>query len=220
MRVLRTVDVLGEREHHALHVLHPVPPRELYHQRRFRWRRRARLQDVDPAIDPSRRAVPSPEVHRHRLRRAAGEPDELQDRTPGLVGERLVLRGERVDARGDDVHTGRVRPVGRERASAEHVRVHVLEVGAQELPAPLRVLVRSVAPDVAPPHHLRARLAPQGRERGGLRVVKEQRRRRASRANAAPRRWHGASIRSERARLRRAVHRRRARRRGGCGCAS
>src|SRR5215831_754552 len=76
----RGINVVREAGHHARHVLHSIPARDLDDERRHERCRRPRLQDVDPAIDSARRAVTAGERDGWRDGAAVEQPDEGQRR--------------------------------------------------------------------------------------------------------------------------------------------
>jgi hypothetical protein len=74
-----------------------------------------------------------------------------QDAPDRLLGEPLILGGERVDRGWDRLDPGRIADGGCVLPSGEDERVGSLEVGLEEPPSLLGVLVRLVGSDVTAP---------------------------------------------------------------------
>ena len=114
---------------------------------------------------------------RRSTRRGSGRPSgarEVRRRQHAehrLAVERLVLRGERVDRGRDHREPALVHPPRREPAPREDEPVGLLDVRPDELPRPLRPLVRVVEADVAAPHDGAAVLEQRRDEPCRLRVV-------------------------------------------------
>ena len=163
VRAERGIDVLGEAGHHARHVLHAVPARDLHDDRRIGRRRRAGLQQVDAAVDPARRSVAARERHvRHLVRRrpAARRSRAIWRTFRCEIGSFLAENGS-IDG-GITCSLDSVDPGGCEGPAREHERVDVLEVRAQERPGAFGPLVLLVDSDVAAPDDRRAGAADRG----------------------------------------------------------
>ncbi len=162
-------DVLDEAVDDPDRVLERVPARDLQDV----GRRRA--QGASPrssrrALDPRLRPVLALEL-RLRVRLGLDEPGGGEDRGDDLVGELLVLRGEGVDRRRDDVHALPLEVLPDELLAREQAGVGLLDPFAQEGPGLARGVVGRVEPDVAAPDHRRAGRLQARDQPGGLRVV-------------------------------------------------
>ncbi len=111
---------------------------------------------------------------RHLSRRLSGEqPDVVQHRFDISRAHRLVLGRERIDRRRDHKGAARIGPVRRVRRPAEHIRVDIVEVRAQELPRSFRLRVHGVGAHMAAPHHDHPRSRERLREPCGLGIVQQ-----------------------------------------------
>jgi hypothetical protein len=164
-------DVLDEAVDDAERILERVPARDLQDvgiagpQPRVLDRRRLPL-------DLSGGSVLALERGR-RLRVGVDEPGGGEDRGDDLAGELLVLGGEGVDRRGDDVHALAVEVLPDELLAREQACVRLLHPLAQERPRLARDVVGRVEPDVAAPDHPRAGLLEPRHEARRLRIVQD-----------------------------------------------
>ena len=170
--VVGTVDGhRGERLDHAGHVLEPVPPTDLEHQRDVgRWRRAVRHQ-AGAAAHGAGRPVSPLEADRPVGRRAVEQTDGRQHEADGRRIDLAVLRRERVDRRRDHREPLPVEPGGWVLTPREDEGVGLLDVGPEERPPQFGLLVGVVAPDVAAPHDSGAGGPHTIDHAGGLRVV-------------------------------------------------
>jgi hypothetical protein len=161
----------GEAFDHAERVLERVPTRDLHDERRAGRDRRVLYHRGGP-LDATGRTVGPGErraaaARRRRLDHAGGADDRLARR--GV--EVLVLEGERVDARRDQLDAGAGQPLPDVGLACERHRPRTFEPGSQEVPRRAAEVVRNVDTDVAGPRDDGAVRGEAGDESERLRVV-------------------------------------------------
>ena len=165
-------DVLDEALDDAERILQPVPARNLQHHRILRPQR-SFFQQLRRAAHGSRRAVLAGERGVPGDTGAVVEPGHAQDRADRTIVEFLILCGERVDHRSDQLDPRAVEPLPDERLAREYVRVGRLDVGSKEGPCTPRQRTRRIDPDVTTPDHGHADLLEPRYQSGRLRVVND-----------------------------------------------
>jgi hypothetical protein len=131
--------------------------------------------DPDNRFSPAHhagRAVPPSELD--LLTIDPGDQPDAAKHPPNLsVVQVTVLGGERVDGRWDHPHPLWRQPFRDVPFPREDERIGLVEVAAQELPAPVGLGITLVPADVATPYDVRAGLVDAADEAGGLRIVQQ-----------------------------------------------
>jgi hypothetical protein len=121
----------------------------------------------------SRRAVATLELHRALPVRSGGQPHGSENGVDRPRIQAPVLRRERIDRRRDDDEAIAVDPTRRVDLAREHEGVGAFDVGPQERPRLVRLVVTRIAAHMTPPHHARAGRTEPVDHAGRLRIVQQ-----------------------------------------------
>ena len=162
--------LLDEAAEDARGVLQRIPPRDLRHERCVR-RNGRRFDQIRPVGDHRGHPIAPAERRVVRGRSSREQTGRPEDRVAVVRGEFDVLRGERVDARRDDVDLRGLEVVPDVRATGERDRVGGSGILEQEPPGRPREVVGTVDPDVIGPHDRRSPRSERRDQSERLRVV-------------------------------------------------